>query len=103
MLLECPRGPSRGAAQPLITVMKMVQTEMLEHQPSPSEIPKWRSFSALYFTTFFFFSLNFRIARGQLVAVVGQVGAGKSSLISALLGEMDKVDGHVSINVRMYM
>ena len=37
------------------------------------------------------------------MAVVGQVGAGKSSLISALLGEMDKVDGHVSINVRMYM
>lgn len=37
--------------------------------------------------------------RGQLVAVVGQVGAGKSSLVSALLGEMDKLDGDVSLKV----
>ena len=34
---------------------------------------------------------------GQLVAVVGQVGAGKSSLIQALLGEMEKHGGHVSL------
>ena len=44
-------------------------------------------------------SLNVHINRGQLVAVVGQVGAGKSSLISALLGEMDKLNGHVSLRV----
>ena len=36
---------------------------------------------------------------GELIAVVGQVGAGKSSLISALLGEMDKINGHVSLRV----
>ena len=34
---------------------------------------------------------------GQLVAVVGQVGAGKSSLIQALLGEMEKHGGHVAL------
>uniref|UniRef100_A0A8C0LJ28 Multidrug resistance-associated protein 1 n=1 Tax=Canis lupus dingo TaxID=286419 RepID=A0A8C0LJ28_CANLU len=34
---------------------------------------------------------------GSLVAVVGQVGCGKSSLLSALLAEMDKVEGHVAI------
>ena len=47
-------------------------------------------------------SLNIRIGPGQLVAVVGQVGAGKSSLISALLGEMDKLNGDVSLMVRVY-
>ena len=36
---------------------------------------------------------------GELVAVVGTVGAGKSSLIQALLGEMDKTHGQVSIKV----
>ena len=47
------------------------------------------------------FSINLRIGGGQLVAVVGQVGAGKSSLISALLGEMEKLSGSISVKVRM--
>ncbi|XP_039602405.1 multidrug resistance-associated protein 1-like [Polypterus senegalus] len=37
--------------------------------------------------------LNLKIADESLVAVVGQVGAGKSSLLSAILGEMEKVEG----------
>ncbi len=38
---------------------------------------------------------------GQLVAIVGHVGAGKSSLISALLGEMVKISGSVKMNVSL--
>ena len=39
------------------------------------------------------------IKKGQLVAVVGKVGAGKSSLLSGLLGEMHKLnDGLININ-----
>ena len=38
---------------------------------------------------------------GKLVAVVGAVGAGKSSLISAMLGEMDKLTGSVNLNGRL--
>lgn len=33
------------------------------------------------------------------MAVVGLVGSGKSSLLSALLGEMDKIEGTVSVKV----
>lgn len=33
------------------------------------------------------------------MAVVGQVGCGKSSLLSALLAEMDKVEGQVALKV----
>jgi len=44
-------------------------------------------------------SINLNIKPGQLVAVVGHVGAGKSSLISALLGEMEKIEGHVVVKV----
>ncbi|XP_076766694.1 multidrug-Resistance like Protein 1 isoform X1 [Xylocopa sonorina] len=41
-------------------------------------------------------NINLQVEQGQLVAVVGTVGSGKSSLISALLGEMDKISGRVN-------
>jgi len=44
-------------------------------------------------------SINLQLKPGSLVAVVGSVGAGKSSLISAILGEMDKVHGSVTVKV----
>ncbi|XP_070201750.1 multidrug resistance-associated protein 1-like [Littorina saxatilis] len=40
--------------------------------------------------------INLNIGEGQLVAVVGPVGCGKSSLISAMLGEMETVQGKVT-------
>lgn len=44
-------------------------------------------------------NINLQIKQGQLVAVVGTVGSGKSSLISALLGEMEKLSGRVNTKV----
>ncbi|XP_042196879.1 multidrug resistance-associated protein 1 isoform X2 [Callorhinchus milii] len=41
--------------------------------------------------------INLAILEGSLVAVVGHVGCGKSSLISALLGEMEKQEGYVAV------
>ncbi|PIC15233.1 hypothetical protein B9Z55_022287 [Caenorhabditis nigoni] len=43
-------------------------------------------------------NISFDIKRGQLVAVVGRVGSGKSSLLHALLGEMNKLSGSVQVN-----
>lgn len=37
-----------------------------------------------------------RVIKGNLAAIVGTVGAGKSSIISAFLGEMDRLSGHVN-------
>lgn len=45
-------------------------------------------------------NINFTVNKGSLVAVVGTVGSGKSSLLSALLGEMDKINGRVNSKVR---
>lgn len=42
-------------------------------------------------------NVNLDIMPGQLVAVVGTVGSGKSSLMSAMLGEMENVHGHITI------
>ena len=45
-------------------------------------------------------SVSMRVKPRELVAVVGHVGAGKSSLIQAILGEMEKTSGSVSLRVR---
>ncbi|KAJ3195070.1 hypothetical protein HK101_001204 [Irineochytrium annulatum] len=45
-----------------------------------------------------FKDLNLKIQRGKLTAVVGTVGAGKSSLISAFVGDMTLLSGRISIN-----
>ncbi len=39
--------------------------------------------------------LNFEIGRNELVAVIGTVGSGKSSLLAALAGDMRKTKGEV--------
>ena len=44
-------------------------------------------------------NLNFEVKKKELVAVVGEVGNGKSSLLSGILGEMHKLnDGLININ-----
>lgn len=44
-------------------------------------------------------NINLEVDSGSLVAVVGPVGSGKSSLISAFLGEMFKLSGSVNTSV----
>ena len=45
--------------------------------------------------------INIKIPKGSLTAIVGTVGSGKSSLLSALLGELHKVQGRVNTNGRI--
>ncbi|XP_048480556.1 multidrug resistance-associated protein 1 isoform X3 [Plutella xylostella] len=41
-------------------------------------------------------SISLQVPRGHLVAIVGAVGSGKSSLLAAFLGEMHKISGRVN-------
>ncbi|KAI9102399.1 hypothetical protein DFS34DRAFT_389500 [Phlyctochytrium arcticum] len=41
-------------------------------------------------------NINLTFPKGQLIAIVGPVGAGKSSLLNALIGEMKREEGRVS-------
>ncbi|SGY78695.1 BQ5605_C008g04915 [Microbotryum silenes-dioicae] len=43
-------------------------------------------------------NINLRIPKGQLCAIVGPIGAGKSSLLQALVGEMKCTRGSVTFN-----
>lgn len=43
--------------------------------------------------------ISVKVPCGSLVAVVGHVGSGKSSLLSAILGETEKRSGAVSVKV----
>jgi ABC-type multidrug transport system fused ATPase/permease subunit len=40
-------------------------------------------------------SINFNVNKGELTAIVGTVGSGKSSLLASILGEMHKLSGKV--------
>ncbi|CAL1544169.1 unnamed protein product [Lymnaea stagnalis] len=43
--------------------------------------------------------IDMEIAKGSFVAVVGSVGTGKSSLLSAIMGQMHKSHGTVNVQV----
>lgn len=43
-------------------------------------------------------NINMQVKKGKLTAVVGSVGCGKTSLISALLGEMEKLKGKANVD-----
>jgi ATP-binding cassette subfamily C (CFTR/MRP) protein 1 len=42
--------------------------------------------------------INFRAAKGELTCVIGRVGAGKSSFLQAILGDLWKVKGEVVVH-----
>lgn len=46
-------------------------------------------------------NIDFSVNKGELIAVVGKIGSGKSSLLAALLGEMNKIRGAYSVNGRV--
>ncbi len=42
-------------------------------------------------------NINIAVPKGKFVAIVGQVGSGKSSVLNAMLGEMNQSSGSVQI------
>ena len=43
-------------------------------------------------------NLSFSVKKGSCIAIVGKVGSGKSSILSALIGDMVKAGGRVNVN-----
>lgn len=44
-----------------------------------------------------------KVDHGSLTAVVGHVGSGKSSLLSTILGDMEKKNGNVFVDVSEFI
>lgn len=66
----------------------------LGHTATNTSSPAWDQRSHLR-------DVNIRIKEGELVAVIGPTGCGKTSLLQALLGEMIKQDGNVTVTGRV--
>lgn len=57
------------------------------HVPTPQPVDEANIFKLR--------GINMEIPRGRLVAIVGAIGVGKSSLLQALIGEMRRIAGTV--------
>ncbi|CAG8520388.1 12933_t:CDS:10 [Funneliformis mosseae] len=53
---------------------------------------KWNRFNGVILK-----NIDLSVKKGELTAIVGRVGAGKTSLMSSLLGEMEKMQGEVVV------
>ncbi|XP_006880098.1 PREDICTED: canalicular multispecific organic anion transporter 1 [Elephantulus edwardii] len=76
-----------------------LDTSAIRHDPSSDKAVKFSeaSFTWDRDTETTIRDVNLDVTPGHLVAVVGTVGSGKSSLMSAILGEMENVHGHITI------
>ncbi|KAJ2555392.1 hypothetical protein IWW35_000737 [Coemansia sp. RSA 1878] len=105
-----------AAQQPYLQIKSfLVRASLPIRMPVPENAPKPKSELAVSITRatftwpcdsdqtpkFALADVDMHVCKGQLVAVVGKVGAGKSSLLSAILGEMDGsrtvLDGRVAL------
>ncbi|KAH9262238.1 hypothetical protein BASA82_000739 [Batrachochytrium salamandrivorans] len=64
-------------------------------QDTHTDSPKSTTIPSLP-TVFHLDKIDTRIPRGKLVAIVGVVGSGKSSLLNALVGEMRRISGNLT-------
>lgn len=67
-----------------------ISRERAVPQPDVSSPPSGKS------GTFRVHDIDLSIPRGQLVAIVGPVGSGKSSLLQGLVGDMKRLSGSVT-------
>ena len=79
-LEEYKERPADGSCSDLSIVMKnsSFSWPVLDSEEGPSSVTETPALTGL----------SLEVTRGRLVGVAGGVGAGKSSLISALLGEV---------------
>jgi len=75
-------GP--GSAEQLETI----PLSRVESTPDPHKLQRLKD-------------ISFSIKRGEFIVVVGEIGAGKSSLLAALVGEMRRTDGIVKLGGRV--
>jgi ATP-binding cassette subfamily C (CFTR/MRP) protein 1 len=93
-------------AQAWVSV-KRINNFLNSEEIDPNNVTKSKSENALQITNGTFTwggetttlkNINLKVKKGNLTAIVGSVGSGKTSVISALLGEMQKLNGFVNVD-----
>ncbi|KAI4882036.1 hypothetical protein NFI96_012507 [Prochilodus magdalenae] len=100
---EVPRSPSVSQEevppQDPLTAIQLTQASFSWKRPddpqSDSEVEDRSSSGSLYLH-----NLNLSLRKGSLVVVVGKVGCGKSSLLAAITGELNRCSGVVHVQGR---
>ncbi|XP_014299326.1 ATP-binding cassette sub-family C member 4 isoform X1 [Microplitis demolitor] len=95
---------NNGPASVALDVAKNIASLTASHHYNNSKISSW-AVKLTNVTTKWKISsqentlqdLNFKLERGKLYAIIGSVGSGKSSLISAILGELPLIQGNVEL------
>lgn len=65
--------------------------------PSPAPVPLSESEEVNEEVLFNLKHIDLRVPRGQLVAIVGAVGSGKTSLLQGLIGDMRRTEGSIRV------
>lgn len=65
--------------------------------PTPGPVPSSEPKEVQEEVQFNLKRIDLRVPRGQLVAIVGAVGSGKTSLLQGLIGEMRRTEGSVRV------
>jgi ATP-binding cassette subfamily C (CFTR/MRP) protein 1 len=89
---------ARLAIQRLRAFMNMEEMESVPREQMDSTDIKFMNASFGWNNAPFLNGIDLEIKKGQFVAIVGGVGSGKSSLLSAILGEIARMEGSISIN-----
>ena len=68
--------------------IETIPLSRIESAPDPNKLQRLKD-------------ISFKIKRGEFIVVVGEIGAGKSSLLAALVGEMRRTEGLVKLGGRV--
>ena len=68
-------------------IHQVANDQKLDDETNPNKM------DLVFDKSFLLKNLSLQIKKGELVAIIGSVGAGKSSLIAAILGEIKQLDG----------
>src|SRR5574337_88263 len=69
---------------------------MSEHETNPELLLDVRALSAWYGAAQILFDVDLQVRRGEVVALMGRNGAGKSTTLKAVMGMLDKRRGTLS-------